>query len=298
MGCSHLDRSHVVRPCRDSGDRDAVHDPLRAARRAGEADARQRHDAEPGRILERLEGRPRLRVRPSPRGEVPQRRSRHDRRREILVRALPGRGGKAPERESRGRGGHGSRPGALSFEGALARFHDLLRKPGHRRGLDRAKEVSREGRRRGLQASAHRRRPVPVRLVHPGSRARAGRPRDVLEKEPERQASRAQVDPRRVHAPGHAQARRSRHRLPAPGRAGRRGAAHAGAHAEAHADRVDPLARVPRPVGPEVTVGGPARAPRRQPRDQPPGHQRGDHARLIRKGSTRETSGATPPPPR
>src|SRR5256885_7903726 len=26
----------VVRSCRDSGDRDAVHDPLRAARRAGE----------------------------------------------------------------------------------------------------------------------------------------------------------------------------------------------------------------------------------------------------------------------
>src|SRR5437764_11367523 len=31
--------------------------------------------------------------------------------------------------------------------------------------------------------------------------------------------------------------------------------------------------------GTEVAVGGPARAPRRQPRDQPPGHQRGDHAR-------------------
>ena len=41
----------------------------------------------------------------------------------------------------------------------------------HRRGLDRAEEVRREGRRGGLQEGADRRRAVQVRLVQPGRRA-------------------------------------------------------------------------------------------------------------------------------
>ena len=81
----------LFEPAETPGLDHAVHVPLRAARRAGEADARQRHGAEPGRVVERCrtdglvyefvlrQGR-----------EVPQRRARHRRRREVLVRALPG----------------------------------------------------------------------------------------------------------------------------------------------------------------------------------------------------------------
>ena len=50
------------------------------------------------------------------------------------------------------------------------------------------------------------------------------------------------------------------------GELGRGGAAHAGAHAQADAVRVDALARLRRPVGRELAVARPARAPGRQPR--------------------------------
>ena len=122
---------------------------------------------------------------------------------------------------------------------------------------------------------------LPVRLVHAGHRAGARGQRAVLAEGPEREAAGLQGGPGRGHAPGHAQARRGRRRLPAPERAGRRGPADARAHAQAHADRLDPLARVPRSVGSEVAVGGPAGAPGRQPRDRSPGHERGDHARIL-----------------
>ena len=186
----------------------------------------------------------------------------------------------------------------------------------------------------GFKKAPGGRGPLPVRLVQSRDRAGAGGPRAVLAEGAEREAAGVQGGAGRGHAPGHAQARRGRRRLPAPGRAGRRGAAHAGAHAAAHPHRVDPLARLPRPVGSEVALGGPAGPPGRQPCDQPPGHQRGDHAgilpdhvehhppelrlllaaarlrlrsrqgqaaprrgRLSRRGSTPATSGATPPPP-
>ena len=76
--------------------------------------------------------------------------------------------------EGPGRRGGDARSAArpLQAEGAVARLPDLLRQR-HRRRLDRAEEVRREGRRRRLQEGADRRRPLQVRLVHAGRRAGA-----------------------------------------------------------------------------------------------------------------------------
>ena len=62
--------------------------------------------------------------------------------------------------QGEGQGGPGRRraPRALRAQGAVAGLHDLLRHHRHRRRLDRAQEVRREGRRRRLQEGAHRRR--------------------------------------------------------------------------------------------------------------------------------------------
>ena len=75
----------------------------------------------------------------------------HRRGREVLVRALP-RGERDPAQEKVAAVEIvGPLPGPLPPQAALARLHDLLRHPRHRGGLDRAEEVRREGRRRGLQ---------------------------------------------------------------------------------------------------------------------------------------------------
>ena len=57
--------------------------------------------------------RPHLRFRPAPGREVPQRRARHRRRREVLVRALPGHGGSA-----QGHGGRGRAAGSAAASGS------------------------------------------------------------------------------------------------------------------------------------------------------------------------------------
>ena len=98
------------------------------ARRAREADAGQRawRRAWPSRGP--VEGRPRLRVRAAPGRPVPQRRPGHRRRREVLVRALPGRRGASSSR-SRVAAVEvvDAGPGPLPAQGAVARLHDLLR---------------------------------------------------------------------------------------------------------------------------------------------------------------------------
>ena len=71
-------------------------------------------------------------------------------------------------------------PRPLSPEGAVAGLHDLLRDVGHRRGVDRAEEVRREGGRGRLQEGAHRRRTVPVRELQPRRRPRDGGVRGLL----------------------------------------------------------------------------------------------------------------------
>jgi hypothetical protein len=93
------------------------------------------------------------------------------RRREVHVRAVQGRGRQAAQGQGEGGPGGGAQPGPLRAEGAVARLHGLLRHLRHRRGLDRAQEVHREGGRGGLQEGPGRRGPLQVRLVHPRRRA-------------------------------------------------------------------------------------------------------------------------------
>ena len=61
----------------------------------------------------------------------------------------------------------GPGPRALRPQGAVAGLHDVLRDLRHRRRLDRAQGLRREGRRRRLQAGADRRRPLQVRELQP-----------------------------------------------------------------------------------------------------------------------------------
>src|SRR5262245_7886415 len=57
VGRSHHPGVAMARPSRDRGDHHAVHVPLRAARRGREADAGRMEYAEPGRVVEPVEGR-------------------------------------------------------------------------------------------------------------------------------------------------------------------------------------------------------------------------------------------------
>ena len=112
----------------------------------------------------------------------------------------------------------------------------------------------------------------------------------VLAQDAEREAAGLQGHSRRVDAAGRAHPRRGRRRLFDPRRAGRGAPADAGAHAEADGDPGDAVDRHAGPVGPEVAVARPARAPGRQLRHRPQRHQPGDHARV-----TRSSSGASSP---
>ena len=100
----------------------------------------------------------------------------------------------------------------LQAEGAVARFSDVLFER-ERRRLDRAEEIRREGRRRGVQEAADRRRAVQIRVVQPRGRAGARSVRRLLAQDAERQAPGHEGDPRRGDARGGAEARRGRHRL-------------------------------------------------------------------------------------
>ena len=83
-------------------------------------------------------GRPGLRLRAAQGREVPQRRPRHRRRREVLARALPRRRGHDAEGAGGRRRRRRSRARAHPAQAAVAGLHDLLRHAGDGRGLDRA----------------------------------------------------------------------------------------------------------------------------------------------------------------
>ena len=179
LGRARFAGADLVRPSRDLRHNYAIHGPLRAARRAGKADAGTAPGGEPRRILVRRGGRAELRVRAAPGHHVPQRRAGYRRGRQVLVRALPRCLPRCDE-SARGRDRNTGCPArAIQAQGAVARLPDVLRQR-HRRRLDRAEEIRREGRRRGLQEGAGRRRAVQIRLVHTGRRARAGGQRGLL----------------------------------------------------------------------------------------------------------------------
>ena len=137
---------------------------------------------------------------------------------------------------------------ALPPQGAVARLpHVLLERD--RRGLDRAQEVRREGRRRRIQEASDRRRALPLRLVHAGRGARAGGRRPVLAEDAAGEAARLQGDSRPVHALRRAQARRDRRQLLDDGVARR------GAPAHARASRSSPRSRTT-PTGSTSSTSG------------------------------------------
>ena len=197
LGPSLQPRADPLRARRDTGPHHALHDPLRAPRRPREADAREDHGAQPGRVVDRVARRTRLRVRAAQGGDVPQRRARHGRRRQVLVRAVPrhlregaqGEGGR--DRDS----GCPARP--VPAQATMAGLHGVLRHAGNGRGLDRPQEVRREGRGGRLQEGAGRSRPLQVRLVHARDRARAGGLRGILAQDAGREAPGLQGGPRR-----------------------------------------------------------------------------------------------------
>jgi hypothetical protein len=170
----HVGRPHhagvaLARPRRDRGDHHALHGALCAPRRAGEADAGGHQYPEPRGVVDAVEGRAHLRVRPPQGREVPQRRAGHGVRREVLLRPVQGRGREAPQGARSRRAGGGPGPRALRPQGAVAGLHDVLRNLRHRLRLGRAQGLCRKGRRRRLQAGADRRRPYKFVSFNPGS---------------------------------------------------------------------------------------------------------------------------------
>ena len=136
------------------------------------------------------------------RARVPQRRARHRRGRQVLVRALPRHLGEDAQGQGRRGRDAGSRPRPLPAQAAVARLHDVLRHAGDGRELGRPQEVRREGRRGRLQEGAGRRRAVPLRLVHAGRRAGARGVRRLLAQDAEREAPGLQGGPGRGDAAG------------------------------------------------------------------------------------------------
>ena len=265
----------------DGGVHHAVHDPVRRPRRAGQAAARRHEHAQPGRVVERVEGPSHVHVHASEEREVPRRLPGQRRGREVLVRALQRRQCHAAEGQGQGRPDRLAHTGALRSEGAVARLHALLRHHRLRRRLDRPQALRRQGRRGRLQEGADRRGPLSRRVLQP---RRGDRPRGVrrlLAQGAEHQAPCDAHDDRGDHARGRAEAGRGRSRVSVR-RARRRGAAPDAGHQAggAAADR-RVLARVARAVGSEVTVARPPGAPGRQPRPRPSGDQPGRDARLL-----------------
>ena len=210
-----------------------------------------------------------------------------DRRgREVLVRALQGRGRHDPE--GAGGRGRGRRPAprALPAEAAVARLHDVLRDAGHRRRLDRPEELHRARRRRRLQEGAGRGRPVPLRVLQPRAsswsleaydgywRKAPAVKRLVFKSVPDESTrlamlKRAETDVAySIRGPNAEEVKRT-----------------PGLTLKATLPDVHRVARLHRAVGPEVAVGRPPRAARRQPRHRPQGDQRRGVSRLRQAGA-------------
>ena len=158
----------------------------------------QDHGAEPGRVVERVARRARLRVRAAQGRDVPQRRARHGRGRASSRSSATAA---SPRRCSR-RGSPRSRrpdPGRVRFrlKQPWPDFMAFYGDAGDGRGVDRPQEVRREGGRGRLQEGAGRRRPVQVRLVHAGRRAGARGLRRLLAQDAEREAPGLQGGPGR-----------------------------------------------------------------------------------------------------
>src|SRR5262245_50818710 len=133
----------------------------------------------------------------------------------------------------------------------------------------------------GFQEGAHRRRPLPVRLVHARRRARHGGGRGVLAQDAEREAPGPARDSGSDHAIRSAQERRDRRHILDDGVARRRSSPDARAHAQAGRVQRDAMGDLRRSVGSEISVARRPSAPGRQSRDRPAGDQPGRNARTL-----------------
>src|SRR6202048_1123740 len=145
----------------------------------------------------------------------------------------------------------------------------------------RAQEVRRDGRGRRVQEGAYWRRPLQIRVVHAWRRIGIRGFRPVLAQDPERQTPSIQGDPRRVDPASGIEARRGRHRLFDPRRAGRGAAQHARAHPKAGGLAGHVLALLRRSVGPAIALARRAGASGGQSRPRPQDDQRGSDPGLL-----------------
>ena len=246
-----------LRARRDAGPHHALHGPLRAPRRPREADARARAMApEPGRVVEHVARRARLRVRAAQGVDVPQRRARHGRGRQVLVRAVPRHLGEGAQ----GAGWPRSRlriP-AASGSGSSSRgrtsWPSTARRPPAPAGSSPGSTS-----RRWARTASRRRRSAPARTGSSRSRRASSwcsKPSSgYWRKTPSVKRLVFKVGPRRGHAAGHAQARRGGHRLRGQRRARRGGAAHAGLTLRPTPFVSTHWLRLRRPVGSEARRG-------------------------------------------
>ena len=283
LGDSRLARPHVVRSRRNHGDRDAVHGDVRAARRDGEAAARQPAGAQSGRVVDasRADG---LAYEFVLRNGVRFHNGDPVSAEDVKFSFERYRG--AASKTFKERVAAVEIPGPTRVRFRLKEpWPDFLTFYSSATGAGWIvpKNYIDEGRRRRLQEGADRRRPLSIRLVHAGRRARARGRRPVLAQVPAREAAGLQDDPGPVDAIRRAQARRDRHQLLDDGVARRGAPADAGAHAQALAREQHVLGLLRRSVGPEVPVARPPGAARREPRDRPAGDQPGRDARHSRE---------------
>ena len=222
------------------------------------------------------QGRARLRVRPAQGRAVPQRRPGHRRRREVLASSATG----AP-RPSCSRSGwrRWRRPTPRHVRFRLKQpWPDFMTfyTDATGAGWIVPQEVRGEGRRRGLQEGAGRRGALQVRLVHARASSWCSRPSTSTGASP-RASSAWCSGSSRTSPRGWPRSSAARSTSPTRSAASwpRSCSRRPGSRSSRRSIQATVLALLRRPVGSEVAVARPARAPGRQPRHRPPGHQPG-----------------------
>ena len=152
-----------------------------------------------------------VRVQGATGAQVPQRRSRHDRGRQVQLRAIQGRRRHDVAGTCPAGGDHRPIDDSLSPQRALAGLPDVLRNDGDRRRDRRAQEICHAGRRRWLQEASDRRRTVQARESRARRRDRARGLPGLLATRPSYQAAHDEKRSRRHHAHHDGEDRRGRH---------------------------------------------------------------------------------------
>ena len=216
------------------------------------------------------------------RAQVPQRRPRHHRGREVQLRALQGRGRQgAPGARPRGRDRR-SADGALPPEGAVAGLHDLLRHDGHR-GRDRRARRSTSRRSATTASRSTRSAPGPTSssATSPGSRSCSRRTPGYWRRVPNVKRLVMKSVPEATTRAVMLKSGEADIAVALDGPDAEDIKRDPRMQVVASQARVDLLDRVRRAVGSEVAVARQAAAPGRELRARPQGDQRGRVPRLL-----------------